>query len=245
MRILVVGLSRFSVPTGLCRYTDALCRALASVKGVEVAVAVGSWQEHYFRDLFKTHLHSHLIPIRTGPDFLSRNAWYTQERVDTSSDGLSARSRRPGTAFTRCSRVSIPDFARLHPCVRAVETARLGICLCPSGGEPRGLANSSPDHRRPATWVRRSAHVSPSSANRIGPAALKRHRPGSLQTISAPSASARTRPGVNGIRKLIHFRRSDTGSVFTCRRHPEAARRARSARLTGCRPLETILIIPI
>lgn len=77
MRILVVGLSRFSVPTGLCRYTDALCRALASVKGVEVAVAVGSWQEHYFRDLFKTHLHSHLIPIRTGPDFLSRNAWYT------------------------------------------------------------------------------------------------------------------------------------------------------------------------
>src|SRR5436190_299425 len=119
------------------------------------------------------------------------------------------------------------DFARLHPCVRAVETARLGICLCPSGGEPRGLANSSPDHRRPATWVRRSAHVAPSSANRIGPAALKRHRPGSLQTISAPSASARTRPGVNGIRKLIHFRRSDTGSVFTCRRHPEAARRAR------------------
>jgi len=77
MRILVVGLSRFSVPTGLCRYTDALCRTLASVKGMEVAVAVGSWQEHYFRDLFKTHLHSHLIPIRTGRDFVSRNAWYT------------------------------------------------------------------------------------------------------------------------------------------------------------------------
>jgi len=124
--------------------------------------------------------------------------------------GLPMRLRPPDSSLssgrTVCDASS--DFARLHPCVRAVETARLGICLCPSGGEPRGLANSSPDHRRPATWVRRSAHVAPSSANRIGPAALKRHRPGSLQTISAPSASARTRPGVNCIRKLIHFLRS-------------------------------------
>jgi glycosyltransferase involved in cell wall biosynthesis len=77
MRVLVVGLSRFSVPTGICRYTDALCRALTSIKGVEVTLAVGAWQEHYFRDLFHTHLHSQLMTVDIGKDFLSRNAWYT------------------------------------------------------------------------------------------------------------------------------------------------------------------------
>jgi glycosyltransferase involved in cell wall biosynthesis len=77
MRVLVVGLSRFSVPTGICRYTDALSRALSGVKGIEVTVAVGAWQHSYFRDLFKTHLHSRLMPVDIGKDFLSRNAWYT------------------------------------------------------------------------------------------------------------------------------------------------------------------------
>jgi glycosyltransferase involved in cell wall biosynthesis len=77
MRVLVVGLSRFSVPTGICRYTDVLSRTLSSIKGIEVTVAVGAWQQGYFRDLFKTHLHSRLMPVDIRSDFFSRNSWYT------------------------------------------------------------------------------------------------------------------------------------------------------------------------
>jgi glycosyltransferase involved in cell wall biosynthesis len=77
MRLLVVGISRFTVPTGICRYTDALCRALSSIKDAEVTLAIGKWQEHYFRDLFQTDRHAHLMPVDIGNDFLGRNAWYT------------------------------------------------------------------------------------------------------------------------------------------------------------------------
>ena len=79
MRVLVVGLSRFSMPSGLCRYTDVLSRSLAGIDGVEVTVVVGAWQQNYFRDVFKTHLHSRVMSIDIGNDSLSRNAWYTMK----------------------------------------------------------------------------------------------------------------------------------------------------------------------
>jgi glycosyltransferase involved in cell wall biosynthesis len=77
MQILVVGLSRFTKPSGICRYTDVLCRALSSIEGVNVTVVVGSWQQGYFRDVFKTDSHSRLLAVDVANNSLSRNAWYT------------------------------------------------------------------------------------------------------------------------------------------------------------------------
>jgi glycosyltransferase involved in cell wall biosynthesis len=77
MRILVVGLSRFSAPSGLCRYSDMLCRAVSDISGAEVSLAVGSWQRAYFQDVFRTEEHSKLIVADARNDSLSRNAWYT------------------------------------------------------------------------------------------------------------------------------------------------------------------------
>jgi glycosyltransferase involved in cell wall biosynthesis len=77
MQILVVGLSRFLAPSGICRYTDVLCRSLSSIEGVDVTVAVGRWQQYYFRDVFKTHLHSRIMTVDARNNALSRNAWYT------------------------------------------------------------------------------------------------------------------------------------------------------------------------
>ena len=90
MRILVVGLSRFSAPSGLCRYSDMLCRVVSDISGAEASLAVGSWQQTYFQDVFKTADHSKLIVADVRNDSLSRNAWYTtklpelvrRERVD-------------------------------------------------------------------------------------------------------------------------------------------------------------------
>jgi glycosyltransferase involved in cell wall biosynthesis len=77
LRVLVVGVSRFSMPTGICRYTDVLCRSLSSIDGVDVTIAVGIWQQDYFRQVFKTHTHSEIVAIDIRNNALSRNAWYT------------------------------------------------------------------------------------------------------------------------------------------------------------------------
>ena len=77
LRVLVVGLSRFSMPTGICRYTDVLCRSLSSIDGVDVTIAVGIWQQDYFRQVFKTHTHSEIVAVDIRNNSLSRNAWYT------------------------------------------------------------------------------------------------------------------------------------------------------------------------
>ena len=90
MRVLVVGISRFSAPSGLCRYTDMLCRGVSTIDSAEVSLAVGSWQKGYFRDIFNTHSHTKLVDTDVRNDSLSRNAWYTarlpelvrQERAD-------------------------------------------------------------------------------------------------------------------------------------------------------------------
>ena len=74
MRVLISGLSRFSAPSGLCRYTDMVGRALSS-SGVQVSIALGWWQTEYFRDVFKTHQHSDIITVHGKNTPLSRNAW--------------------------------------------------------------------------------------------------------------------------------------------------------------------------
>ena len=69
MRILVVGLSRFSAPSGLCRYSDMLCRVVSDISGAEASLAVGSWQQTYFQDVFKTADHSKLIVADVRNDY--------------------------------------------------------------------------------------------------------------------------------------------------------------------------------
>ncbi len=77
MRVLVVGLSRYSAPSGICRYADMLCLALSGTGGCEVSLAVGSWQSDYFRNVFNSHSHSKLIATTARNDSVSRNAWYS------------------------------------------------------------------------------------------------------------------------------------------------------------------------
>jgi glycosyltransferase involved in cell wall biosynthesis len=77
MRVLVVGLSRYSAPTGICRYADMLCRALSGIEGIQSTLVVGSWQEEYFREIFDSYSHSQLVSVDLRSDPFSRNIWYT------------------------------------------------------------------------------------------------------------------------------------------------------------------------
>lgn len=75
MHILVVGISRFGVPSGICRYADMIARAASNLREVHTTIAVGSWQNDYFRDIFKSDLHSRLISVDIDNSSLSRNMW--------------------------------------------------------------------------------------------------------------------------------------------------------------------------
>jgi glycosyltransferase involved in cell wall biosynthesis len=54
-----------------------LCFALSGARGWEVSLAVGSWQQNYFRNVFNSHSHSKLIATSARNDSVSRNAWYS------------------------------------------------------------------------------------------------------------------------------------------------------------------------
>ncbi len=75
MHVLIVGLSRFCAPSGLCRYTDMLGRSLSHSGNTQVSIALGPWQTPYFHDVFKTHLHSEIITIDRKNNPASRNIW--------------------------------------------------------------------------------------------------------------------------------------------------------------------------
>lgn len=77
MRVLVVGVSRYSAPTGICRYADMLCRALSGIEGIQSTLIIGSWQEKYFREVFNSHSHSQPVSVDLRSDPFSRNVWYT------------------------------------------------------------------------------------------------------------------------------------------------------------------------
>ena len=77
MRVLVVGLSRYSAPTGICRYADMTCRALSGVSGIHTSLLIGSWQEHYFRKILDSTSHSNVMSVEVRNNPFSRNAWYT------------------------------------------------------------------------------------------------------------------------------------------------------------------------
>lgn len=75
MHILIVGISRFDVPSGICRYADMVARAAANLKEVQTTIAVGSWQKDYFAGIFKSDSHSRLASVDIENSSLSRNMW--------------------------------------------------------------------------------------------------------------------------------------------------------------------------
>ncbi len=77
MRVLIVGLSRYSAPSGICRYADMLSLAVSSVGEVEVSMVIGSWQESYFRNVFNTHSRAKLLVAEVRNNSISRNLWFS------------------------------------------------------------------------------------------------------------------------------------------------------------------------
>ena len=99
---------------------------------------------------------SRAATFRAGYGGVLAAAWeHARVATRTESSRTPVRLRFPPRLICPANVASVmhrPSSARLHPCVWAVETPRLGVCSCPSGGEPRGWRTVHRTIGVPLTW---------------------------------------------------------------------------------------------
>ena len=78
MHVMVSAVSRFTQPSGICRYAANLASCLFQEGGVKrVSLVIGCWQETYFRDLLGD-ITLDLVTVQIGSSSRERNWWYWQ-----------------------------------------------------------------------------------------------------------------------------------------------------------------------
>lgn len=78
MEVLISALSRFSKPSGICRYAANLAKCLAKNDRItKVSLIVGEWQIDYFKNSFKIDdIKIKILPINIKNSSLYRNIWF-------------------------------------------------------------------------------------------------------------------------------------------------------------------------
>jgi glycosyltransferase involved in cell wall biosynthesis len=81
MNLLITAISSATSPSGICRHAHNLVRCAAS-RGemLPVTLAIGKWQETYFRSLF--HFEpgkATIVSVNISNDAFTRNLWYLRE----------------------------------------------------------------------------------------------------------------------------------------------------------------------
>lgn len=76
MRILISAVSRFSVPTGVCRVAANWLRCFQGAGNMEVSLAVGSWQAEYFATKLQVPAAQILVAENVQNSSFDRNLWY-------------------------------------------------------------------------------------------------------------------------------------------------------------------------
>jgi glycosyltransferase involved in cell wall biosynthesis len=77
MHILLVGLHRFTQPSGLCRYTANLFASLKTVESLRVSLVLGQWQKEYYERALKLDVDDpDIIWVALEQPAVSRYCWY-------------------------------------------------------------------------------------------------------------------------------------------------------------------------
>jgi glycosyltransferase involved in cell wall biosynthesis len=77
MKIIIVGLSRFTSPSGICRYAFNLTDILSGIDDLHVTLVVGKWQEDYYKNAFNwSSVNADLEVVSIKNTSLSRNFWF-------------------------------------------------------------------------------------------------------------------------------------------------------------------------
>jgi glycosyltransferase involved in cell wall biosynthesis len=80
MNLLITAISSATGPSGICRHAFNLARCAASRGEMQVTLALGMWQERYFRNSFDLEaLKVSVIPVNISNDAFARNMWYLGE----------------------------------------------------------------------------------------------------------------------------------------------------------------------
>jgi len=80
MNLLITAISSATGPSGICRHAYNLAHCAASRGEIQVTLALGKWQETYFRNSFDLkNLGVSVVPVNFSNDALARNMWYLRE----------------------------------------------------------------------------------------------------------------------------------------------------------------------
>lgn len=81
MNLLITAISSATGPSGICRHAYNLVRCAASRPEVfQITLAVGKWQELYFRSSFDLKaIKVNIAPVNISNDAFARNIWYLRE----------------------------------------------------------------------------------------------------------------------------------------------------------------------
>jgi glycosyltransferase involved in cell wall biosynthesis len=77
MNLLITAISSATGPSGICRHAYGLARCAVSRGGIQVTLALGKWQEMYFKRSFDLEaLNVSLVSVNISNDAFARNMWY-------------------------------------------------------------------------------------------------------------------------------------------------------------------------
>jgi len=75
--VAVVGLSRFTSPSGICRYASNIIKMLDKIENVEVIFIIGTWQKAYFDKAFGINqLNISVRTVSIPNNSIMRNIWF-------------------------------------------------------------------------------------------------------------------------------------------------------------------------
>src|SRR5437879_13894546 len=67
-------------PSCICRHSYNLARCAASREEIQVTLALGKWQETYFRNSFDLNaIGVCVVPVNISNDAFARNVWYLRD----------------------------------------------------------------------------------------------------------------------------------------------------------------------
>src|SRR5246127_1699685 len=81
MNLLITAVSSATGPSGICRhaYNLALCAA-GRGEVLQITLALGKWQELYFRNSFNLNaIRANIVSVDIPNEAFARNIWYLRE----------------------------------------------------------------------------------------------------------------------------------------------------------------------
>jgi glycosyltransferase involved in cell wall biosynthesis len=116
MNLLITAVSSATGPSGICRHASNLVRC-ASVRReiLHITLALGKWQEYYFRNSF--HLETtklKIVSVDISNEPLSRNLWYLRELPKLANDVAADIVHLSFPAPVRRSILRCPVIVSLH-----------------------------------------------------------------------------------------------------------------------------------